>query len=232
MVDFAQAIPFGDVSSKTIAMTLLAIFLAILISALIGVVVWYYIRKKQLKYSIPYLKDIGNKPMKVGVYKAMDIPVSRAGDKLWYIPKLKKFIMPGTLQTAPNEYTHYERKDGELINIDYPDIDEKMRKLNVRFVQQDMRSQRIAIANILEARFKEKKGFWEQWGHIITPIIYLLVVCVCMVIIFYQWSDVVDKMSSLFDRISSYEEKRRQDFLPTTASIILCYLKVRAYNGL
>jgi len=210
MVTLQDFNPFSGVGISSIGLALLIFFIAILFLAFVGAGVWWWIRRKQLKYTIPLLKNVGGKPMKVGLYKAMDFKISMAGDKLWYVPKAKKYIPVGTLQTAPNEYTHFEREDGEWINIDYPDIDDKMKKAGVRYVHQDMRSQRIAISNILEARFKEKKGFWEQYGHLITHLIFYLVVMVAMVIIFYQWSVILDKTTLLFDRIVAYEDKLKE----------------------
>jgi len=58
----------------------------------------------------------------------MDYNISMAGDKLWYVPKAKKYIGVGSLQSAPNEYSYFEREDGEWINFEIPDIDEKIEK--------------------------------------------------------------------------------------------------------
>jgi len=40
----------------------------------------------------------------------------------------------------------------------------------------------------------------------VTQIIFYLIVSVSMVIIFYQWGVIVDKISLLFDKIVSYEQ--------------------------
>ncbi|GAG88306.1 unnamed protein product, partial [marine sediment metagenome] len=147
---------------------------------------------------IPLKKKVGNRVMRIGTYKAKDFKIGRAGDKLWYIPKLKKYIIPATMQSAPNEYTHFERTDGEWINIEDEDIDEKMQKQGVKYIHQDMRSNRIAIADILDARFRDKKSWWEQYGALVTYVIFYLVVAVAMVVILKSLALYVPILITLF----------------------------------
>jgi len=216
--------PIGEgLGISTIGLALLIVFLAILFVGLIGAGIYFYAKRKQLKYFIPLHKKIGNNVIKVGVYKAKDFKIGFAGDKLWFIPKLKKYISPATLQTGSNEYTHFEREDGEWINISYPDIDLDMKKAKVKYVSTDMRSNRIAISNIIDQRFVGKKTWWEQYGHLVTHVIFYLVVCVCMVVIFYQWSDIVTRTGTLFDKIVAYEEIKnpsQQGVLPAMFMLI------------
>lgn len=201
MVDVAQLNPLKDVGIGSIGMVLLIFFVAILILGMVGFGIWFYIQKKQLKYTIPLQKKIGNSVIRINTFKAKDFKIGMAGDKLWYVPKAKKYISPATIQTAPNEYTHFEREDGEWINVGYPDVDLKMKELGVKYVHQDMRSQRIAISNILEQRFQNKKTWWEKYGHLVTHVIFYFVVCIALVVIFYQWGDIIDRTNELLQRI-------------------------------
>jgi len=222
MVDFAQLNPLQSLGIGSIGWALLIFAVAVLICIAIGGSIWWFIYWRSLKYLIPLQKKVGNTTMKVATYKAKDFKIGLAGDKLWHVPKAKKYIPPATIQTAPNEYTHYEREDGEWINISYPDVDEEMKKLKVKYVHQDMRANRIAISEILEQRFKSKKSFWEQYGGLISLIIFYMIVCIFMVIIFYQWTGIVDKTDKLFAKIVAYEDlKRPQDNLKPVASAIL-----------
>lgn len=215
-----NSMPSFDMGS--IAFILLIFFLAVLVVALIGIAIFLHLRKKQLKYKIPLLKKVGNRVIKIGDYKAKDFKIGLAGDFLWFIPKLKKYISCGTIQTAPNEFTHFQREDGELINIGYPDIDEKMKEIGVKYVHQDMRSTRIAISNILEQRFKGKESFWEKYGHLITHVIFYLVVCVALVVIFYQFSEIVNQIAVILDKVIAYEElKCPQNIVPAFLPLLL-----------
>ena len=204
-VSLGDVNPVGKLDLGSVGMGLLIFFLVILVLGLIGFAVYMRIQKKQLKYKIPLYKMIGARAIKIATYKAKDFKIGFAGDKLWYCPKAKKYIIPATMQTGRNEYPHFERSDGEWINFGLGDIDDQMKLAGVKYIHQDMRSNRIAISNILEQRFKGKKSFWEKYGNFIAQAIFYLIVSVCMVIIFYQWSIIMDKMSLLFDKVTAYD---------------------------
>ncbi len=199
---------FAGFSVGKIGYALLIFFLALAVVGVIGGIIFWYMNKKRMKYKIPLYKKIGSRVIKIAEYKAMDYNISMAGDKLWYVPKAKKYIGVGSLQSAPNEYSYFEREDGEWINFEIPDIDEKMKKAGVKYLQQDMRSQRIAISNILEQRFSDQKSWWEKYGNLVTYTIFYLVVAISMVVIFYQWSNIADIIGALFDRIVAYENMK------------------------
>jgi len=223
MVDVTQLNPLKDVGIGSIGMVLLIFFVALLVLGMIGLGIYVWIQKKQLKYTIPLQRKIGNSVWKIATYKAKDFKIGLSGDKLWYVPKAKKYISPATIQTAPNEYTHFEREDGEWINVGYPDVDEKMKQMGVKYVHQDMRSQRISIGNILEARFKDKKSWWEKYGHLVTHVIFYFIVCLALVVIFYQWGDIIEKTNMLFDKIVAYEELKcptPQGIIPALAPLL------------
>ena len=207
MVDIASLNPLKnfDIGIGAIGSALLVLFIAIFVVCLVIVIIFLYINKRKYKYKIPLTKKVGNRTIRVKTFLAKDFPIGRAGDKLWLVKGIKKYISPATLQTAPNEFTHHEREDGEWINVEYPDVDEQMKQLKVKFVQQDMRSNRIAIADILEQRFKDQKTFWEKWGNMIMQLIFYLVVTMMMIVIFYQWSDIVTKVSGLVDKLQVTE---------------------------
>lgn len=210
MVDVAGLNPLASVGIGQFGFVLLLFFLAILICGMIGVGIWIYISRKQLKYTVPLYKTMGSRPFKVATYKAKDFKIGLAGDKFWYVPKAKKYIACGTIQTAPSEYPHFEREDGEWENFGFGDIDTEMKQAGVKYVHHDMRAGRIAISNILEQRFQGKASWWEKYGHLVTHIIFYLIVMIAMVVIFYQWSDIVDKTGMLLDRIIALEDQRRE----------------------
>jgi len=199
---------FAGFNIGSIGFALLIFFLAIFIVVMFGVGLFYWMRRKRLRYTIILFKKIGSRVIRVATYKAMDYSISRAGDKLWFVPKVKKYIGVGSLQSGANEYSYFEREDGEWINFEIPDIDEDMKTAGVKYIQQDMRSQRIAISNILDQRFAGKQSWWEKYGNMITYVIFYLIVAVSMVVIFYQWSNITDKVGALFDRIVAYEDMK------------------------
>lgn len=184
---------------------LLVIAIAVVILGLIGALVYWRIIKKQYWIRIHVFRLIGNVPTRTAVYEAKEIPFGMAGDKLWRVTnagfnKIKpvKWLPVGKIQTAPREFWYYIREDGEWINFQMSDLNKASREMGIKFVQEDMRLQRLATERLLEQRLLNK-GFWEKWGATIMMVIVFLVVAVCMVIIFYQWSKLLDKMSPMID---------------------------------
>jgi len=206
MVELNDANIFAGTDMSAIAFGLMIFAIAIVVVGMIGFGIYVYFSKKQLKYTIPLYKMIGAKPIKIGTYKAKDFKIGFAGDKLWFCPKAKKYIIPASIQTAPNEYPHFERSDGEWINFGLGDIDEEMKQAGVKYIHQDMRSNRIAISNLLEQRFKGKQSFWDKYGNMVAQAIFYMIVCICMVVIFYQWSTIIDNTNLLLDKIIAYDK--------------------------
>lgn len=224
-VSLAGASPISNFSLGSLGMGLLIFFVSLMFLGIVGFGIYMYVQKKQLKYTIPLHKKIGGRVIKIGIFKAKDVKIGMAGDKLWFVPKAKKWISPATLQTAPNEYTHFEREDGEWINIDYPDIDEDMKKMGVKYVSQDMRSQRISIGNILEDRFKDKKSWWEKYGHLVTHVIFYFVVCIALVVIFYQWGDIIDRTNALLDKLIQIQDLNTPETVGVVPAFVMLLIK-------
>lgn len=197
-----------DIGLGEMGSIILIIVLAVLIVGLAVSGIVLYLNNKKYKYKVPLYKKVGSVPIKIATYKARDFPIGNAGDKLWFVKKAKKYISPGMIQTAPNEYPHFEREDGEWINFGLGDIDQEFKEAGIKYLHQDMRANRIAISQLLEQRFN-KNSFWDKYGNMIVNVIFYLVIAIAMVVIFYQWSDIVDKTSVLMDRIVQLEEQRR-----------------------
>jgi len=214
---------FAGVNIGTIGVALLIFFLSVCLVCILGGGLYYWMQRRNLKYTIQLYKKIGSRVIRIATHKAKDFSISRAGDKLWHVPKAKKFIGVGSLQSGKNEYSYFEREDGEWINFELPDIDQAMKQAKVKYIQQDMRAQRIAISEILDNRFADKKSWWDKYGNLVTYTIFYLVVAVSMVVIFYQWSVIADKIGALFDRMVAYENMKCpnvQGVVPAFAMLI------------
>lgn len=229
MVDVSSLNPLNiiglggfDIGLGDIGNILILILLGCLIIGLIGFLVWWYINKKNYKIIIPLYALIGNKPTRLGIYKAKEIPMGKAGDKLWYVKSIKKYLPPAVIQSAPNEFWHWIRADGEWVNFSMENLDETIQKAGVKYIQQDMRLQRLATDRLLEQRLLQK-GFWEKWGIVIGYVIFFLVITVAMIIIFYQFSQVVETMGNLIDKIDAIlqRESKQADLLPELILLLL-----------
>jgi len=196
--------PFANIGSVgsmgTYGSIALIIAIAVIILGGIGFLVYWRSVKKAFWIRIHVFRLIGNIPTRVAIYSAKEVPFGMAGDKLWKVApigmmqmfKAIKWLPVGKIQTAPKEFWYYIREDGEWINFSLDDLNDIQRKAGVRFVQEDMRLQRLATERLLEQRLM-KKTFWEQWGSTIMLIILFLVMAICMVIMFYQFGKLLDK---------------------------------------
>jgi hypothetical protein len=194
--------PFANISVSsigTMGSILLVVAIVVVILALIGFLIYWRTVKKAYWINIEVSRLIGGNPMRVANYTAREIPFGMAGDKLWRVApagmmkfKVVKWLPVGKLQSAPRVWKYWIREDGEWINYQDADIDAISKRMNVRFVQEDMRLQRLATERLLEQRLLNK-SFWDKWGNTIMMIIVFLVVAVCMVIQFYQFGKLLDK---------------------------------------
>lgn len=209
MVDVTSINPFAniDLGGKigTFGSIALVITLAVVIIGMIGFLIYWRTIKKAYWIIVHVFRLIGNVPTRVAIYSAREIPFGMAGDKLWKVApagmlKIKaiKWLPVGKIQTAPREFWYYIREDGEWINFSLADLDDIQKKAGIRFVQEDMRLQRLATERLLEQRLMNKT-FWEKWGTTVMMIIVFLVIAICMVLIFFQFGKLLDKFSLVED---------------------------------
>lgn len=196
--------PFANVdmgsSMGTYGSIAIIVAIAVVILGLIGFLIYWQSVKKAYWIKIHVFRLIGNIPTRVAIYDAKEVPFGMAGDKLWKVAgsgmfgKLKtiKWLPVGKIQSAPREFWYYIREDQEWINFCLADLNKISKEAGIRFVQEDMRLQRLATERLLEQRLMNKT-FWEKWGTVIMTVIFFLVIAVCMVIIFYQFGKIQDQ---------------------------------------
>jgi hypothetical protein len=205
------------------AMNMIILFvIGLLVVASIGILIFVWANKKKYWIKIPLYRKVGNVPTRVASYKAKTFPIGKAGDILWFVKGVKKYIAPATIQSAPNEFWHWEREDGEWINFSLGDLDKSQKEAGVKYIHQDMRSQRVATANLLEQRLMQK-GFWEKWGMVIGYIIFFLVISVAVVINLYMMGKVVEQLSPLVNQITEAVKELRSQCSPIN-SIVPAFL--------
>jgi hypothetical protein len=211
--------------------------LGIIIVALVCAIIIVVYKRKQYFLKIPLYSSIGNRPTRIGYYKARVISIGTAGDKLWFVKKARKYLSPGTIQSAPNEFWYWVREDGEWINFSIKDLDEVSKTAGVKFIQQDMRMARLATERLLEQRLM-KKNFWEKYGVMIGFVLYFLLVTVSLAIMFYLWGDIIEQTSQLLGTINNMMENSGGSSRPSgveglvPASIGLLLYKRRKKYGL
>lgn len=206
--NFGSLNPFGAGAGNSFLFILAVILIAVMIIGLLGVIIYFFVVKKQFWIRIHVFRLVGNIPTRVAIFSAREVPMGMAGDKLWRVApkgflkfKIIKWLPVGKFQTAPSEFWYWIRQDGEWINFTPSDIDSISQKMNVKFVQEDMRLQRLATDRLLEQRLMDKT-FWEKWKDTIMLAIFFLVIAVCVVLIFYQFSKLLDKVFPMVELLT------------------------------
>lgn len=183
-------------TQQLFAKAMLIFGVIIIVGLIFGFVVYYFINKKRYYITIELYRRIDGQNKMVARLKARDHKIGKAGDKLWFVSKAKKYLAPGELQSGPNVYKYFERSDGEWVNFIVGDIDEQLHKAGVKYIHHDMRAQRIAISKSLAAEL-QNQSFWDKYGATITFILEILIFGVAVVIIFYQFGEVIAKMDQV-----------------------------------
>ena len=193
----------GSFGLSSFATILLIFFIAIVILALVGWFIYWRFVKRAYWINIEVSRMIGGTPQRVAIYSAKEVAFGMAGDKLWRVAsagmwkfKAVKWLSVGKKQSAPRMWKYWIREDGEWINYVDANLDEISKQMKVRFVNEDMRLQRLATERLLEQRLMDKT-FWEKWGTTVMMIIVFLVIAVCMVVMFYQFSKLLDKFGEV-----------------------------------
>lgn len=180
--------------------------LSLVLAGFLGFFIYRTFLRKSFKHKIRIYGLYGNAPMLKWVGVAREIPVGRAGDKLFFLRKKKKYLPPPTIQMGRNEWWYWEREDGELINIGLQNLDDVHRRLGVKFIDTDMRMQRLGIEKNLTYRL-QKQTFWEKYGQTIMAVIYYLVMGIMMIILFMQWRKTGQYLNGLIDKAADLLQK-------------------------
>ncbi len=161
---------------------------ALIFFILAGVVTYYLVQRFKYNKTVVLFKKVGGKPTRVLTDKGMFERVGNAGDFWCRLRKSKKILPRPRIEIAKDEFWFYQRKDGEWINFELEDIDETMKRLKVRYDDEDMRLQRLGIQKNLLQRF-QKLTFWQKYGGMIMSLIFVLVVSVMFIVLFKTMGD-------------------------------------------
>lgn len=197
---------FGVFNFSSVGSVMKWILFSILIAVLIagGIGWWYYNRK--YKHLIVVWGKIGNEVKIKWQSKAREFPIGQVGDMLFFLRQKKRLIPCPTLQVAPNIWYYWEREDGELINITLEDLDEKQRRMGIKFIDSDMRMQRLGIEKNLQFRL-QKGTFWEKYGQMIVNIVFYVLVTMMIIIIFTQLTKVSQSLNTAVETAGQVLEK-------------------------
>lgn len=181
-------------SGSTLMSILYIIGGGILLAILVCGIVWWAMDRKKYNKLIKLHRKINGKVTFVANYRACFEKLGLAGD-MWCRVKGIKIISRPKIEYGQNVFLMFEREDGEWINFGIEDIDSKMKKANVFYLDEDMRLHRIGIQKNLQDRL-QKASFWEKYGAWIGLAVFMLLITICLIVLFNKLTEVATALSS------------------------------------
>jgi hypothetical protein len=186
LTESGAKIPFANVDLSNVGTYLIYFLVGIVFASGIGFGLYAYLQNKKYNLTLVIHKKINGKIVPVYNDKGMLQRVGKAGDYWLYAKKGKKRLVRPKIYAGKNLIWYYERQaDGEWVNFEIEDIDEKMQKAGAYFVDEDMRLSRLGIQKNLDERLM-KETFWKKYGQSIMMIIFIVMVTICLVVLFQQ----------------------------------------------
>lgn len=177
-----------------------------IVCIIFGIIAFYILRRKKYNIKIVVFEKVGQSTENTITDFARKMKYGEGGDYILITRKFKKYLPPPKLQTGRRTYWYYIRQDGEWINFEMPDIDEKMKKANVQFLDADMRFARTQLQRGLKEAF-QKESFFQKHGVMIVSISFIVVIAVMTFLLFDKWIDVVSSIGGVADRVGELIDK-------------------------
>jgi len=207
MVAWQEFFPSGSTGGINWGAIVLVFFLIIFFGILSIVIIVWAVNKFKWKYSIVVFSRVGKSIQPTAKDKAMFISLTKGGDQVLRLKKLKKIFPYPVIQTGANTYWYYLREDGEYINVGIEDVDLKMREFRARFLDKEIRYSRSALQKNMEERLK-KVSFWEKWGIWIMGLMALLLLIILGFLWMNQWVKISSSVSGSIETAKLVMEKQ------------------------
>ena len=185
---------------------LIFLLFVLVLGAVFGLWVWWYMNKKAYKYTIVIFEKVDGRYKNNSKDKAMERKLGTGGDTIFYLQKLKKIVPRPTIQTGANTFWFVKREDGELINIGMEDIDMKMKEVGVYYLENEMRYARASLQKLNKDR-NLQESFWAKYGRDILTIIFIIVVSMMLLLIASKLMQIVGSIDGLIQSSKAVMDK-------------------------
>ena len=105
------------------------LIIIIVISGMIGLFVFFFIRARKFNKTIVIFEEINGHFQKTRTDRAMEMKFSTAGDTIFYLMKSRKYLPNPSYQTGNRVYWFFIRSDGEWINFSLENLNEASHKV-------------------------------------------------------------------------------------------------------
>ncbi len=197
MVDYLEQVQevIPEISVSGIFQFVTWFIIIIVLGIIVAIATYLLVMRLKFNKKIVIFEKINNRFEPAGRDLAMNFNVGLGGDTVFFLRKRKKYISTPRLQTGRRTYWFAIREDGEWINIGIEDIDEKMKVLKVKYLDESMKHTRVALQRSLRDRYN-KVTFLQKYGGMIAYATLIIITGVSI------WL-VADKMVLIVDRVAS-----------------------------
>ena len=169
----------------------------IIFCAIAFAIFYYFYRRSQYNIRIVAYGNVGGVWQEKIVDRAIVFKLG-GGDTIIHLRKTGKYLPRPRLQSGPSTYWYMIRSDGEWINVSIEDFDEKMRKLNVNYLHEEMRYSRASLQKLLRENY-QKRDFWEKYGGVIAYSTLILLTGVSIWFAGDKLLDILGRIDGLFE---------------------------------
>jgi len=178
--------------------TIIVIIFIFLIAGGIGV--WLLIRALQFNKKV-HIYDARNGIMEyVGKDRAKEVRYNIQGDTVFFLNKRKMFLPRGEMRVGKNLYLYGIREDGEWINFSITDLNQELRKANIKFIHSDMRAFKAGLSKIMKDRF-EKKSSVKDIVLMVAPYVFIIIASIALYFIADRLVAFLNQMPAVIEKL-------------------------------
>ncbi len=156
----------------------------LIISAIVGVILYFVLSSRAYKYKIIIFENIaGQGYVPTGRDKAKMIKVGDGGEEVLKLRKRKLYRTAYGKKIGKNTYAFAIGSDGYWHNITFGDLDEALGKVGVEPVDRDMRYMHVAIRRNIKERF-DSVTFLQKYGGLMAYTALIAVTGIMMWLLF------------------------------------------------
>lgn len=175
---------------------------------IVGVIIYFVIQRVKFKYKVIVFERINGQFQPTKKDRGMFMKHGRAGDQVFYLKKMKRYLPNPSYQTGKNTFWFWLREDQELINFSPGDYDEQARELGARFLDKEMRYARTSLQETFKERYI-KPSFFATYGQMIVNIAAFAIIGVFLFLIVRELVGAIGAVEGLVNAAKEVNQASR-----------------------
>lgn len=192
--------------SQLIIVFIIFIVAVVIIGAVITIIVILRIYNKKL---VVWGK-IGNHPQIKWTDKGRTIKLSPVGDKVFFSLFKREWFPFSTQQVNKNELWYWEKEDGDLCELAFPDIDLILKQMKVVPVRPETRMAYRETEDALFKRLQKPLGFWGKYGGLIVFTMFIFLVGIMVYLSLGKFIEITSSLNTAILSMSELVDKMEQ----------------------